>query len=1702
MASPRGQHLGFEPLEDRCLLATFMVTNTNDVDNNGVAILGSLRWAIGQANATAASDTIIFSDNIFAELGAQGFNQEQLESAVENDFGGAPIHSITLTGGTLDISQPVDILGPGYKRIIVDQNTSNTRVFNVNIGADDVAFAVEISGITIQGGSVPGDDDDDKGGGVFNTEALTMREVRIRNNSASMGGGGVYTKFGSLELWRAVVEDNSGGGDGGGGILNGSDGTRPSTRIVNSTIHNNNGGRYGGGVLNRNGTLSIESSTITGNAANDEETPGDGVASWGNPVPEEEGADPPPPTVFTRASNSIIFGNAVNDFDRVGMTDDEEPIPLLPSVTSRGYNIVGTGNTTEPGGEDEAFTEEGDQVGVDPMLLEFGNFGGSVDTYILDPMSPAIDAGDPEYFQTGFRGTNFDARGRHFTRIFNWANPHDPEDPGVVDIGATEMQAGVYVVDTLVDEYDYSAVELFHVEYIQGFPLIQTFDYGDFDAVFFPTPGEPPFGFRLGDLSLREALDYAARNPGKDTIQFSPVLNTLDALEQEDPDPSAAPTIILNRAITYTRPFGTTTSSPHRPAEGSLKVRRSELLAPPADDGYLDIEGPQGFILEIDGRGNDLNPISASGGGSRVFLVDDLDNTTEVEVTMSNVTLMGGDVFGDGGGILNRENLTLTGVTIKNNNATDDGGALFIADGIVNIDSSTFNNNRAGDNGGAIDVFSGLDLNIVNSTFSANLANNRGGAIYNENSVVLVEHSTLTLNSAGALKGSGIANINTNATAAVQTQVRSSIISKNVGNADVDFIATATNSATAASFDSLGYNFIGKGSAKASFNKPGDQIDQIEPLLEPLLNTGGLVETHRPVFNASTGQISPVIDAGHPSPPSPPTYDQRGYGYDRIKDGNLDMVARIDIGAYELQGVTLIVSNASDENDGVVSFGSLSLREAIALANLNPFPDVILFDPAMVSLLAQFQNDDPTIFLGDSVTTPGTPADLRITGSLTIDTEGQQLALDGELLDNPSGTINGSRMFTVDDGNAAALIDVTIRGLEFRNARAPQAGSVFWSRENLTIEDAKFINNQTRDEELTLTGLHGGAIYQEGVAGSLNNPLLKIVRSDFTSNSTQDVNADGGTVYVTDANLTVEDSSFAGNSTGMANSEGGAIAIRNGIFNLAFSSVSGNFTGGGSSDGGGFFAEGSTVILNGSSVSGNETFATNSDGAGFAAIDSAVTLTDSIVSTNTARGSQSRGGGIFSQHSGAAGAVSTLELNRSELRQNTAEGINAFGGGLALYGGSATFSASAVTSNRVIASGSHGAGLANVGGTLLVRGSTVASNVAEHAQSKGGGVYSDTNLAGTQLTTLLNSTVSGNSAGLRGGGVFNLDGRVDIKHSTITNNAVSTINSGSGVASTATAATTLTTVHSSIIAENVGAALGTRTDVDSVDGSTQNTFQSLGYNVIGTGNALAAFSPPNDKTGALNAGLEPLADNGAPAGVLFEMLTHALSPLSVAVNAGSPTFNPASYSPTLSGDQRGGPRVLGGRIDVGAVESSFATPVLADFDSDNDVDGADFLTWQRNLGRTGATKPQGDANGDTIVNGSDLAAWRSSFGAGSTGLAAAAVSSSGALPAEEPQEALATATFTAVADLSPLASLGTPGAVATSAKPRSALAHDAWFAEFPSPAVAPTYGPISGYSLLQDDDSGELSLLAATDDDATEAVEDAVFAGWWDGLQS
>ena len=223
----------------------------------------------------------------------------------------------------------------------------------------------------------------------------------------------------------------------------------------------------------------------------------------------------------------------------------------------------------------------------------------------------------------------------------------------------------------------------------------------------------------------------------------------------------------------------------------------------------------------------------------------------------------------------------------------------------------------------------------------------------------------------------------------------------------------------------------------------------------------------------------------------------------------------------------------------------------------------------------------------------------------------------------------------------------------------------------------------------------------------------------------------------------------------------------------------------------------------------------------------------------------------------------------------------------------------------------------------------IESIVSGNRAGSGGGIYSSTNLDGTSTTTIVNSTISGNTAtgeAGKGGGIYNFDGRMYITGSTITKNYAPTkyqsSGGGAGVASFGDTFTE-TVVANSIISDNSSncseaSACNFRHDgdVDFVN-STHNSFTSQGHNIIGDSSlewdpntcgqckAIDAFNKTGDQRGVTDPKLGPLQDNGG----LTQ--THALLTGSPAINRGSTT---------LATDQRGVSRPQGAADDVGAFE--------------------------------------------------------------------------------------------------------------------------------------------------------------------------------------
>jgi hypothetical protein len=373
---------------------TFTVTN---LANTGA---GSLREAVKEADALAGADTVGFA------AGLSG--------------------TITLSGDGLQITDSLDIEGPGPNQIEVAQSSAE-RVIHINLAAPG---AVTISGLHIDGGTAPASGNHaNYGGDILNDQtnavaALTIVDSLITGGKAPSDGGGIESFESPLTLISSTVAGNtaavSGGVEMGGsagykiedstisgnfaedqtggleGPLEGADGliegstisgnitagdeggldvyayksghfTMRNSTVAGNVAEGNVGLGNGGGLVlgtDTTGTVSLESSTIAANRAEGDAPFGDGGGILANPS-------------NISLQNTIVAGNrSLNGPDIYGSAG--AAFSLIGNAA--GTELIETG----PGSN---------LIGVDPQLGPLAANGGPTATMALPPTSPAVNRG-------------------------------------------------------------------------------------------------------------------------------------------------------------------------------------------------------------------------------------------------------------------------------------------------------------------------------------------------------------------------------------------------------------------------------------------------------------------------------------------------------------------------------------------------------------------------------------------------------------------------------------------------------------------------------------------------------------------------------------------------------------------------------------------------------------------------------------------------------------------------------------------------------------------------------------------------------------------------------------------------------------------------------------------------------------------------------------------------------------------------------------------------------------------------------------------------------------------------------------------------------------------------------------------------------------------------------------------------------------
>lgn len=188
-------------------------------------------------------------------------------------------------------------------------------------------------------------------------------------------------------------------------------------------------------------------------------------------------------------------------------------------------------------------------------------------------------------------------------------------------------------------------------------------------------------------------------------------------------------------------------------ADGDVVTIAPEVTSPILlTTGALNIDAG----ITIAGAGPGVSVIDGSGNGNNRIITLDA-SVTGKSVTISGVTIQGGNLTADGSAILiDRNFLSLSNCVLQNNQVTGaHGGAIMVAgaESTLNVDGCQFINNQvsgASMNGGA--VYSRGSLFVNNSAFSQNKtaagAGGKGGAIYLDAGVGQILDSTFSENAA------------------------------------------------------------------------------------------------------------------------------------------------------------------------------------------------------------------------------------------------------------------------------------------------------------------------------------------------------------------------------------------------------------------------------------------------------------------------------------------------------------------------------------------------------------------------------------------------------------------------------------------------------------------------------------------------------------------------------------------------------------------------------------------------------------------------------------------------------------------------------------------------------------------------------------------------------------------------------------------
>ena len=288
-------------------------------------------------------------------------------------------------------------------------------------------------------------------------------------------------------------------------------------------------------------------------------------------------------------------------------------------------------------------------------------------------------------------------------------------------------------------------------------------------------------------------------------------------------------------------------------------------------------------------------------------------------LSLNNVVLSGNTATGDDGGAINNlagGQLVMTDVTLDNNTAFDNGGAIENA-GVLQLNRATLSNNTAGGDGGAIFNI-GTNFSAVNVTISGNTAD-RGGGLYESSSNAATLFNVTITDNTGTTRSGGV-EVNGGALLTLHNTIIAGNSSPDSDSRDLKGI-----------INSLGNNLIGVSIDGSGYI--GSDILDVAPIFGVLAFNGGPTQTHA-LLSGSRG-----IDEG-----------SNTYGIGTDQRGGL-RDATYDIGAYESVPLPPVIDLNDDGTTADRSYSDTFTEGDAAVAVTDTDADVIDPDDTSFTVL-------------------------------------------------------------------------------------------------------------------------------------------------------------------------------------------------------------------------------------------------------------------------------------------------------------------------------------------------------------------------------------------------------------------------------------------------------------------------------------------------------------------------------------------------------------------------------------------------------------------------------------------------------------------------------------------------------------------------------------------------------------------------------